>query len=148
DTYILEQVLRDSRTLGNHPRLIVNDMGLGPEILFRTSHSVLAAPFLDTTGNMDAYRFFSTPYPEEAEMIARRRHIDLVVSCMMIPTSYLRKSINEPDSQISRDFSPHLVELLIKGTPPPWLKRVKEPRLKNFAIYEVLPPKDKAHTAD
>ncbi|MDP9127101.1 MAG: hypothetical protein M3N08_02415 [Pseudomonadota bacterium] len=140
DTYILEQVLRDSNNLGSHPRLIANEMGLGPELLFRTSHRVLAAPFLDTWGNIDAYRFFSTPYAQEAESIARRRHIDVVVTCATIPLSYLRTSIDQPDSAVGRDFAPHFVESLIRNRAPKWLKRVQDTRLKNFAVYEVLPP--------
>lgn len=139
DTYVLEQVLRDSNTLGSHPRLIMNDMALGPELIFRTSHSALAAPFFDTEGNTDAYRFFSTPYPDEAKAIALRRHIDLVVMCQAIPIYYLRTTISQPDTAVKADFAPHFVQSLIAGHAPDWLKRVRIPGLKNFVIYEVTP---------
>jgi hypothetical protein len=139
DMWVLEQKLRDSLSIGDHPRLILNEMGLGPELLFRTNDSVLAAPFFDTEGNMDAYRFFSTPYPEEAKEIAYRRHVDLVVACKMIPLSYMRTRISQSDSAVARDFAPHLIESLIVGRPPDWLRRVNVPSLKNYVIYEVVP---------
>ncbi len=66
----LEQVLNDPKGLGATHRSIISDTWLGPELLFRTDHNVLAAPFhMDASGNLDTYRFFSTLLPEEAKTI-------------------------------------------------------------------------------
>ena len=143
DTYILEKILRDPHIYGDKPRLIMSSMGLGPELLFRTPHQILAAPFhMNVTGNIDATRFFSTPYTTEAEAIARRRGVDLVVSCRYIPEIYLRSPISASirGGEKPKDFAPHLVEQLVTNRPPAWLKQVNFKGLDNFVIYEVLPP--------
>jgi hypothetical protein len=114
-------------------------LGEGPELLFRTQHKVLAAPFhMDVDGNVDATRFFSTPYPEEAEAIARRRHIDLVVACRYIPEAYLRSGPGGTEGT-TKDFAPHFIMRLMSGRVPAWLKPVPIPGLDNYVIYEVRP---------
>lgn len=143
-SYELENALRNPLGLGNKPRLIMNSIGEGPELLFRTNHQILAAPFhMDIDGNVDSTRFFSTPYPEEAEAIARRRHIDLVVSCMFAENFYFHINPwkkNPAEEGPGKDFAPHFIERLLTGRIPPWLKPVKIPGLTNYVIYEVLPP--------
>ena len=145
-TYELENVLRNPFGLGNKSRLIMNPIGVGPEILFRTNHKILAAPFhMDVEGNIDSARFFSTPYPEEAEAIARRRKIDLVVTCLYAENFYFDTNPwkrREKDEGPGSDFAPHFIERLITGHIPAWLKPVKAPGLNNYVIYEVLPPSD------
>lgn len=144
DTYVLENVLRDPRYYGDRPRLIVNTIGTGPEILFRTPHKVLSAPYhMNVEGNRDATRFFSTPYPGEAEAIARRRGIELVAVCNKVPRAYVRPP-ESSDAKPAPDFAPHFVERLLLGSTPDWLKRAKIPALKNFVIYEVHLPTSRA----
>ncbi len=146
ETYDLENALRNPLGIGSRQRMIMNPMGLGPELLFRTQHKVLAAPFhMDVEGNVDATRFFSTPYPEEAEAIARRRHIDLVVTCALVESYYFHKKPWDKTDDVSgpgQDFAPHFIERLVQGHIPAWLKPMKVPGLKNYFIYEVLPPVD------
>lgn len=144
ESYELENALRDPTGLGRKPLLIMNSIGEGPEILFRTNHKILAAPFhMDVEGNLDSTRFFSTPYPEEAEAIVRRRHIDLVVSCQFAENFYFHidpRHKNQAEEGPGKDFAPHFIERLLVGHIPPWLKPVKIPGLRNYVIYEVLPP--------
>jgi hypothetical protein len=136
----LEKILRDRQKIGDQPLLIMNPLSSGPELLFRTRHSVLAAPFhMDVDGNVDSMRFFSTPYPEEAEAIARRRHIGLVVTCRSFPEVYVRLS---PSQQLiqgdnTKDFAPHFIERLMLGKVPGWLKPVLARDLVNYAVYTV-----------
>ena len=140
--YVLEKILRDKVFYGDRPRLIMSTISAGPELLFRSSHSVLSAPYhMDVNGNVDATRFFSTPYPEEAESIARRRGVDLIVACRAIPEMYLRPMMNKPLSpgESAKDFAPHFIERLMRGETPKWLKNADIPGLNNFVIYEVLP---------
>lgn len=143
-SYELENALRNPLGLGNKPRLIMNTLGEGPELLFRSSHRILAAPYhMDVEGNVDSTRFFSTPYPEEAEDIARRRHIDLVVACMYASDFYfhVNPARKEDDKDgPGKDFAPHFIERLLTGHIPAWLKPVKIPGLTNYVVYEVLPP--------
>lgn len=143
-TYELENALRNPLTLGNHPRMIMSPIGMGPELLFRTQHKILAAPYhMDVEGNVDSTRFFSTPYPDEAEAIVRRRHIDLVISCMLAESFYFNTRPWDKAADTAgpgKDFAPHFIERLISGHIPAWLKPVKVPGLTNYVIYEVLPP--------
>jgi hypothetical protein len=149
-SYELENALRDPLRFGGKPRLIMNPMGNGPELLFRTDHQVLAAPYhMDVEGNVDSTRFFSTPYPEEAEAIARRRKVDLVVTCLFASNVYFHASPwgQEPKNEgPGQDFAPHFIERLIAKRIPAWLKPVKVPGLTNYVIYEVLPPAPDAKT--
>jgi hypothetical protein len=144
DTFKLEQVLKDPLTFGNRSRLILSSMGDGPELLFRTDHQVLSAPYhMDVSGNIDTTRFFSTPYASEAEAIARRRNVDLVVACRYVPEFYTRPLLDKdgkPGGDGLRDSVPHFIELLMTGHPPVWLKPVSVKDLNNYVIYEVLPP--------
>lgn len=144
-SYELENVLRNPLGLGSHPRLIMNTLGEGPELLFRTPHSILAAPYhMNVAGNLDSMRFFSTPYPDEAEAIARRRHIDLVVTCAYASNFYFHIAPWKKDGAEEgpgKDFAPHFIERLLIGHIPAWLKPVKVEGLNNFVVYEVLPPK-------
>jgi len=128
----------------------MNTMGAGPELLFRTNHSVLSPPYhMDVEGNLDATRFFSTPYAEEAEAIARRRHVDLVVACRYISEFYLRPVISKmlAKSDDTKDFAPHFILQLMTGKTPAWLRRADIPGLENYVIYDVLPPAAKGARA-
>lgn len=151
DTYRLERILTNPKTYGDHPRLIMGSLNEGPELLFRTPHQVLAAPFhMDVSGNVDADRFFSTPYASEAEAIAKRRHIDLVIACRYVPDRLTRTPSNailengSPTAAATtgtseHDFAPHFIELIMTNKQPPWLKPIRFPELHNFVIFEMSP---------
>jgi hypothetical protein len=126
----LERVLRDPDQLGDKPHLIVSTMELGPELLFRTEHKVLAAPYhMDVQGNIDVARFLSTPYEQEAEHIARNRSVDLVVVCRAVSGIYVGPKGEEPS----------LVERLFTNRAPDWLERVPTNDIDNFVVYRVRP---------
>ncbi|MDR3449475.1 MAG: hypothetical protein P4M15_06995 [Alphaproteobacteria bacterium] len=130
DMVKLEHVLRDPNGLGKGQHTILSEMTLGPEFLFRTDDRVLSAPFhMNVMGNLDANRFFTTLYPEEAERIARRRGVDIVISCN--PALGLDVDPNaNPPSMVGR---------LFKGPVPDWLTRVPTPGITNFVVYRVNP---------
>ena len=139
ETSRLEKILRDPRFYGDRPRLILSGIGQGPEILFRTQHTVLSAPYhMDVQGNLDAVRFFSTVYPYEAEGIARRRHVELIVACRLVPDMYMVQSLDATKERM-RDKLPHFIEYLMQGRVPPWLHQVRFEGLDNYVMYEVLP---------
>jgi hypothetical protein len=146
DMYGIERILRSPPLYAGRPRLIMNTMGFGPELLFRTPDEVVSAPYHeDVRGNLDAVRFFSTTDPARAASIARRRHVELVVSCKLIPGMYANlTAIKEalPDMAESANSSaqkgPPMILRLITGSHlPRWLKPVSSPLLGNYVVYEI-----------
>jgi hypothetical protein len=125
----LQYTLRDPAGLGSKPHIIASFMDLGPELLFRTDDAVLAAPFhMNVQGNLDAARFFSTPYGQESENILRRRGVDLVVVCRSVP-NYLAEKGNDPS----------LIERLSHAEIPDWLVEMNTNNDDNFIVYRVRP---------
>jgi len=151
DMYGVEKVLRSPELYGGKPRIIMNTMGLGPELMFRTPDMVISAPYHeDVAGNLDAVRFFSATDPASAAAIARRHHASLVVSCKLVPGMYtdlaaIKKAL--PDMAISANSSaktepPMILRLITGSRLPRWLKRVQSPLLRNYVVYEIdLPPR-------
>lgn len=140
DMAVLQAVLNDPSGLGSRPRTIINTISSGPELLFRTKHKVLSAPYhTNVAGNVDTTRFFATPFSFEAEEIARRHNADLVVMCRAVPDMYMRAQTAVKGADVSK--MPTFIQILMSGKAPVWLKMVKEPRLKNFVVYEIDPSK-------
>ncbi|MGE3624481.1 MAG: hypothetical protein AB7H77_11525, partial [Bdellovibrionales bacterium] len=150
DMYGLEKALKSPQLYGGRPRIIMNTMGLGPELMFRTPHKVMSAPYHeDVAGNLDAVRFFSATDPARAEDIARRRNVDLVVACKVVPGMYtnlatIREVLPDTANNIDKmgvNASPPFLLRLISGYEiPSWLRRVHSPLLKNYVVYQVAPP--------
>lgn len=137
----LENALRDPLILGGEPKLIMNTLSDGPELLFRTQHKVMSAPYhMNVQGNIDATRFFSTPYPDEARGIAMRRNVDLVVLCRAFPEMYMRVSMAKGPAFEGNnvDVAPHFITLLAGGKHPKWLKPVMVQGMSNYVIYKVV----------
>lgn len=132
----LQAVLNDPARFGDHPRLIINSISSGPELLFRTQHSVLSAPYhTNLSGNVDTTRFFATPLAFEAEEIAQKRGAELVVMCRAVPNMYMH-----PATAVKGGggiVGPTFIQLLMSGKAPAWLKMVKDPRLTNYVVYEI-----------
>jgi asparagine N-glycosylation enzyme membrane subunit Stt3 len=130
----LANMLNDKSRWGQEPRLIINSINEGPEILLRTPHAVLAAPYhTNVDGNLDAYRFFSSPDPQEAKAIVQKRRADLVVACRR--PSQLRLYLQDAKGQ--KPF----VEQLMEKRIPDWLKPVDAPQLGNFMVFKVVLPR-------
>lgn len=77
DTFALENILNSRHYYGDRPRLIMNMMDQGPEILFRTRHMALGGGYhMNVRGNLDSVHFFNATDPNEAEKVvpaAQRR---------------------------------------------------------------------------
>ncbi len=64
------------------PQRILSYMTIAPAILYRSRHEVIATPyFRNAQGGRDSLAFFQAVDPVTALAIARRRNIDLVLSC-------------------------------------------------------------------
>ncbi len=78
----LVAALDDPAGLGDRPRIVLAHVDLGPVLLYRTLHSVVATPYhRNARGILDARRVFETPDPDEAKRLIDERGVDVVVAC-------------------------------------------------------------------
>jgi hypothetical protein len=128
DMHFLADLLNDKQGYGSHPRLIINSLNEGTELMFRTPHMVLASPFhMNVDGNLDALRFFTTHDPDEAKAIAERRGAELVVICSM------PSQLQSYGSATERTF----VQQLIGNQIPVWLTPIQSPQLGDLRLFEI-----------
>lgn len=121
----------------------------GAELLFRTRHNVIAANF-NVAGNVDAYNFFGARDDVMARNILKHWHADLVLMCRSFPTAYARLNHVQvgktafltatPDGLLhlaSDPEHPTLIERLVHGPVPAWLKPVEIPGDNDYVLFEV-----------
>jgi len=135
----LINALDDPGFYGDHPRIILNTINEGAEVLFRTPHMVLAAPYhTDVEGIRDTTKFFLTHDPHVAEEIAKRHKADLI---LMNYSSF--NHINEivlPNGtrqQLPIDQSPFASQLAF-GHVPDWLRPANVKLPDNYFLFEVM----------
>ncbi len=118
------------------PRWIMAFVDFGPQIMYRTRHSVFSIPnHRLQTGYTDTYRVMSATRDEAARAIIERREVDLILLCRSpwMDSFYRRgPQVPSPDETIFR-------ERLLNGQVPTWLKPVPLPdRLGDgFLLLEV-----------
>jgi hypothetical protein len=133
---------------GRETHTILSGANEGPELLFRTKHNVIAANF-NVAGNEDVYNFFGARDDETAQAIMKRWRTDLVLICRNFPPAYAR--LNHPHigttaflamtsdgklNLVSSPDHPTLVERLVRGPVPAWLKPVEIPGDKDYLLFE------------
>jgi hypothetical protein len=105
-------------TYGDRPRRLLTYIFDGPELLYRTHHSVVATPdHANAEGIADTLAFFAATEPEAARAIAAKRRIELVLLCPAERES--RQYLMEGETS--------LLARLIAGAPPDWLEPVPLP---------------------
>lgn len=126
-----EAACRSPETLAPLARLAtgvaIGMIDLGPALLARTPHAVLAAPYhRDGRGNRDAVRAWMGD-DATAREIARRRGVDYFVLCPALPELrvYLE---NAPNGLMAR---------LVAGRTPDWLSPVALPPENPLRLYRV-----------
>jgi len=146
--------LNDPGGYGARSRVVVSTMNEGPAILFRTPHKVLSAPY-NVKSNRDVFDFFNARADEQAEAIARRRAIDLVLLCRHISPFYAGVDEHtrfQADLKVDRKGKlrmlsdkdrPTMIERLLHNRPPPWLKRVEIAFDNDYLLYETQGPENK-----
>ncbi len=150
DRSILKNVLTLPEYYGDRSRIVMNSIDAGPEILYLTPHSAIAAPYHgNVSGLLDSTRFFSTSDPDEAKRIARDRNVGLVVLCRTLPSLYVppaRAVAFDESGKKTDNTDATFAEQLLKGETPKWLKRFEFPLVDDYLIYEVNldPAKDNA----
>jgi len=129
---------------GDRSLIIMNSLNDGAELLFRTGHNFIAAPYhTNVSGIVDSTRFFSTTDPEEARKTAQERKADLVVLNKNLPASYLGKSrkteVRQGRAAGTVSEKPSFAEMLIEGKAPEWLKPLDTIIPMNFLAFEIVP---------
>ena len=112
------------------PQTILTFIDLGPELLYRTRHQVLATPYhRNGDGIRDSHTIMTSDDLETAKAMMDERAVNLVLLC---PNSAERVFFHVPKSDA------HLYALLRDGTPPPWLVPVELPENLSgeFKLYE------------
>ncbi len=129
---LAEYLNRDLPTgLGSKAILAFKDFG--PELLYRTSHRVVATPMhRNQEGIRDLYQIMSAVNVEESHRIIQRRMIDLLVICATseAESNFYSQSTN------SKTFH----EKLLSEPPPHWLKEVSLPAHlePSFRVFEYV----------
>jgi hypothetical protein len=121
-------LLSDPQGLGSRPALIAGFVDHGPEILYRTPHSVFGAPYhRNGDGILDTYDLFRAADPAVARGILQRRQVDLVLLC---PAPRNLKAYRQPGATT-------FAERLAAGETPGWLKPIAAPEASGFLLYQV-----------
>jgi asparagine N-glycosylation enzyme membrane subunit Stt3 len=115
---------------GSRPRIILAHFNYGPELLYRTPHAVIAAPYYSNSGGLlDSDRILRSRDGDLSRRLMDRRGVDLILLCR-----------DEAGPEAAFGAQTFLGGLL-RGRVPSWLRRVDLPegRAGNIALYEVLP---------
>ncbi len=138
------QILNLPSYYGDRPKLIMNTLNEARGILFNTKHSVMSAPYhTNVRGNLEALRFFKTENTKEAEKILRSNGAELVLLCRDVADIYDKaKSVHVlQDGSIDDGDGKSLIQQLVRGEVPTWLKRIEMPFFGKLMLFEVLPKK-------
>jgi hypothetical protein len=116
--------------LGDRPRIILAHFDYGPELLYRTPHAVIAAPYYSNSGGLlDSDRMLRSGDADLSRRLMNRRGVDLVLVC--------RDEVG-PEAAFGAET---FLGGLLRGRVPTWLRPIDLPegRAGNIALYEVLP---------
>ncbi len=128
---------------------ILSGANEGAELLYRTPYNVIAANF-NVPANKDVFNFFNARDDKTSIRVARKWGADLVLTCRHAPPFYagldhpghgqpiyLRKGDDGKLHLASSLEHPTLIEKLVNGQPPHWLKPVEIPGAKDYLLFEV-----------
>lgn len=125
----LVSALNDVTGLGARPRTVLAHIDLGPVLLYRTSHAVVATPYhRNWRGILDWQTIVATRDPEQARALLAERGVDLVVPC----------GTGAPRQRAAAEGPPAFADRLDSGAVPEWLHPAEgiEPAA-GFRIYEI-----------
>lgn len=120
----ISRYLTEQSPWRDRPRRIMAFTDFGPEILYRTRHSVFSIPnHRLQPGYTDTFRTMAATRDNDARAIVARRDVDLILLCRSRSLSnYFRRGIEAPpaDQSIFR-------ERLLRGQIPDWLRPIALP---------------------
>lgn len=127
------------------PGRVMTFLGLGPQIMLHTPHSIISAPIhRNREGIRDTLEFFSARSSEAARAIVERRGVDYVVIC---------RNFDEAGTYLGGD-EPTFFDHIIAGDLPDWLEASSteessgsKARLEVFSVH-LLPPMASPESAE
>jgi hypothetical protein len=122
--------LDDPEEWGDRPRTILALTDFGPELLYRTKHSVYSIPnHRFQRGFTDGYHILSASTDEEALKIIRQRRVDLILLFPPVENYFYARE----------DGRNTFYEKLSTGKIPSWAREVRLPDdiCEDFRLYEV-----------
>jgi len=128
----LATYLRDPNGFGNRPRTILTFVDFGPELLYRTAHSVISTPsHRNIQGLLDSFKVMTAREDEEAHTILDTRRVDLLLLCPGSPEKNFYTSLTGKAPWYDK---------LRQGDHPSWIKEISLPSelQKSFQLFEVL----------
>jgi hypothetical protein len=114
------------------PRTILVNGNIGPELVYRTRHSVVAAPYHRNAGGvLDTHRIMTSADLEGSRQIVLARGVDLVALCPAEDRGFFGGTNHDGESLFQR---------LVADRPPPWLEPVDTPDVREtgYLIFEVI----------
>jgi hypothetical protein len=128
----LVPVLEEKDGLGNRPRTILTHVDLGPELLYRTRHRVLATPYhRNAQGILGAFDILTTTDLQEAHQGVESREVDLILLCPQRPALYSYRKKGEGATD-------RLFDRLLEGDSIPWVREVHLDPGTGFLLFQVL----------
>ena len=112
------------------PRTIAAHVNLGPAIVFRTPHAVLAAPYHRNSGTLVVRDAMNATDPDQSRRLLAARGADLVLVCRDHDDSLFRREVRG---------QPTLYGRLLSGQPPPWLRRLGDKASPTALFYRDAP---------
>ncbi len=138
-----------NRRYGHKNITILAGMNEGPELLFRTPYKVIAANF-NVAGNQDVFDFFNARDDQTAQKIVRKWHADIILTCRNIApflagmdhpkfgtTAFIRLGKDGKLHLTGSLAHPALLEKLVNGKAPTWLKPVEIPANNDYLLFEI-----------
>jgi hypothetical protein len=129
----ISMYLDDPVVWGERPRNILAFADFGPELLYRTKHSVYSiSNHRFQRGFTDNYNIMSASSDGEAREIIRERQVDLVLIC----------ASREDELYVRADGQETFYDRISKGKIPSWIREVSLPKdiPGDFRLYEVRLP--------
>jgi hypothetical protein len=136
-------VLNEKSIVGDQPRLIMNMLDSGSEILFRTPHRILSAPYhTNVDGNLLSFAFFRAETPTEARRALEASGADLIFMCGTVPSVYGQEekgNVEVTADGIMPAGSLTFAQQLAVGDVPPWLEQIKYPLMGGYKLFRFKP---------
>lgn len=124
--------LGDPRGLGARRQIVLGPIDDGPELLFRTRHSVVGTAYhRNQAGILDTFDIFAVLDDAGARRLVNRRGVDLILVCIASGARSIYSTATRTDGLYRR---------LAEGRSPPWLRPVPwQPELATgYRLFEVL----------
>ena len=128
----ISEYLSDPTVFGQTPHNLLAFTDFGPELLYRTPHSIYSIPsHRPHSGFNDSYTIMTASDDDEARKLVKKRAIDLILTC---PGGH------EDHFYARSDDLPTLYERLNSGSIPEWLQTVDLPENLNehFRLFQVI----------